>query len=292
MSPKLYSLTAMVFGAGFVGACSSASVPAGLDDSGATDTGTRHDSGIGETGTGDSGRPGDTGSDCCPSGFNLHSCTEKDGGMGLACHDPAEGCASSTMCGEGCDPVVTGTCGVTSALRWYTTCGYPVCGEGPDGGSSDAGVCPTVGSSCTTKGEACGTPDKANCGSTFVCDDHDPKGPGGDACPVSSRTFKDGIQYVGDAELQMLHDETLRVKLATYNYKSKVADPGPKHLGFIIEDNPASLSVDPTHNRVDLYGYVSMVVASMQVQEKEIAALRSELDATKRQAAVCAASRK
>jgi hypothetical protein len=287
MNPKLYSFTAMVFGAGLVGACSSASVPAGVDDGGATDTGTRHD-----TGTSDSGNSGDTGSDCCPTDFTIHSCTEKGGGTGLACHNPAEGCASSAICGEGCDPVVTGTCGATSALQWYTTCGYPVCGGGPDAGPTDAGVCPAVGSSCTTKGEACGTPDKANCGSTLVCDDHDPKGPGGDACPVSSRTFKDGIQYVGDAELQTLHEEALRVKLATYNYKSKVADPGPRHLGFIIEDNPGSLSVDQAHNRVDLYGYVSMVVASMQVQEKEIAALRSELDATKRQSAACAASRK
>jgi hypothetical protein len=56
-----------------------------------------------------------------------------------------------------------------------------------------------------------------------------------------------------------------------------VADPHTKHLGFIIEDQPESLAVDQTHHRVDLYGYVSMMVAAMQVQEKEIAALRQEL---------------
>jgi hypothetical protein len=239
MIRKLPSFTAIALSAGLAAACSSASIPAGVDDDAGSskDTGTGRDTGAADSGPGDSGPHADSG------------------------------------------PVTD--------LQWYTTCGYPVCPEVPDASATDSGACPTVGSSCATKGEMCGTPDDANCGSVLVCDDHDPKGAGGDACPVSSRTFKDGVQYVGDAELQALHDEALRMKLATYNYKSKVADPGPKHLGFIIEDNPRSLSVDAMHNRVDLYGYVSMVVASMQVQEKEIAALRSELDATKRRAAAC-----
>jgi hypothetical protein len=59
-----------------------------------------------------------------------------------------------------------------------------------------------------------------------------------------------------------------------------------------VEDQPQSLAVDRGFDRVDLYGYVSMVVASVQVQEKEIAALRSELEATKRHAAACDAARK
>ena len=32
------------------------------------------------------------------------------------------------------------------------------------------------------------------------------------------------------------------------------------------------------HDRVDMYGYVSMVVAAMQVQEKEIAELRAQVE--------------
>jgi hypothetical protein len=97
-------------------------------------------------------------------------------------------------------------------------------------------------------------------------------------CPVSSAKFKDDIEYVGGAGLQELHDETLAIHLATYNYKAQYDDPNPKHLGFIIEDNPRSPAVDWSHDRVDIYGYLSMVVATMQVQEKEIAALRRELD--------------
>jgi hypothetical protein len=55
------------------------------------------------------GSPTDAGA-CCPAGSDLHACTFTDGGTGLACHDPALGCASSTVCGQGCDPVVMGRC--------------------------------------------------------------------------------------------------------------------------------------------------------------------------------------
>jgi hypothetical protein len=180
-----------------------------------------------------------------------------------------------------------GDSGSMSALQWYTTCGYPVCDVGADAGEDAApgdANCESVGAACSSKGDTCGTATNANCGVTLVCDDQDPKGPGDRDCPISSRAFKDGIQYVSDAELRALHDEALGLKLATYNYKPQVADPKPKHVGFIIEDNPESVAVDSTHSRVDLYGYVSMVVAGMQVQEKEIAELKKELEASRREA--------
>ena len=270
---RLFSvLTAATLCSGVaIGACSATEIPAGQDNG------------------------GDSGSDagnCCPATSNLYACTFADGGAGFACHNPAMGCASSTTCGEGCDPVVSGTCGGgsgdsgTSNLKWYTTCGYPVCDVSDGGGAPlDAGpACAPVGSSCTDQGQTCGTPSDANCGSTLICDDHDPKAMG---CPISTKKYKTGINYVDEAQLAQLHDETLNIKLATYNYKSAVADPDPKHLGFIIEDNPSSLAVDKMHNRVDMYGYFSMIVASMQVQEKEIAELRSELKASERDAAAC-----
>lgn len=47
---------------------------------------------------------------CCPTTWEMHSCTFPDGGAGTACHDPAQGCAASTVCGEGCDSVVIGRC--------------------------------------------------------------------------------------------------------------------------------------------------------------------------------------
>jgi hypothetical protein len=104
-------------------------------------------------------------------------------------------------------------------------------------------------------------------------------------CPavLSSAKFKNNIEYVTANGLAKLHDETMRVRLATYNYKSQFGDPDVKHLGFIIEDNPKGVAVDGTHEHVDLYAYVSMVVAAMQVQEKEIADLRRQLEEARRQ---------
>ena len=213
----------------------------------------------------------------------------------------AAACATGELCCEGADDSCSPTCSnVTScpvygrpckadagpptdagppAFQWYMTCGDPVCRE-PDAGA-DAGtvVCPPQGSACTTKGETCGNPDQ-NCGAVAVCDDHDPRG-GVGGCPISTKKAKQDIAYVGDAELTRLHDETIGMKLATYRYKGPFVDPNDPnatHLGFIVEDQPRSLSVDRGHDRVDLYGYMSMAVATMQVQEKEIAALRKQVD--------------
>jgi hypothetical protein len=47
---------------------------------------------------------------CCPTNFNLYSCEKPNGGTGFACHNPALGCASSQVCGQGCDPEVSGRC--------------------------------------------------------------------------------------------------------------------------------------------------------------------------------------
>jgi hypothetical protein len=135
----------------------------------------------------------------------------------------------------------------------------------------------------------CGTPSQTNCGIVMVCAASDPKhGPGG--CPISTRKYKDGIEYVDRQQLQQLHDETMGIRLATYRYKPQVADPGPTHFGFIIEDNLQTPAVDPMHDRVDMYGYVSMVVAAMQVQEKEIADLRAQVQAARSDAASCRAN--
>jgi hypothetical protein len=51
---------------------------------------------------------------------------------------------------------------------------------------------------------------------------------------------------------------------------------GPQ-LGFIIEDIEPSLAV--SGDQVNLYGYLSMAVAAIQVQQREIDALRLELSA-------------
>jgi hypothetical protein len=168
-------------------------------------------------------------------------------------------------------------------LHWYTTCGGPICVDPPP----DVTVpdCPVEGTPCKRQGDTCGDPATSLCGSIVVCDDHDPKAGG---CPISTRKAKKDIAYLDDAELARLHDETLRMKLATYRYKGRFIDPNDPdatHLGFIVEDQPQSLSVDRGHDRVDLYGYMSMAVATLQVQERRIEAQQRRIDALERELA-------
>jgi len=175
-------------------------------------------------------------------------------------------------------------------LQWWNTCGDPVCGTpNSDAGSlvDDAGApCPAAGTGCTTSGETCGSRNSSvNCGAVEECSAADPAV----ACPLSSRKFKNDIHYVDDPELEMLRDEALHIRLATYSYRPPFGDSDARHLGFIVEDDPQSPAVDHGRDRVDLYGYVSMVVATMQLQEREIADLRRQLDETG--GAVCRAPR-
>jgi hypothetical protein len=96
-------------------------------------------------------------------------------------------------------------------------------------------------------------------------------------CPTSSRSAKRNIQYVAGSERQVLAKEVLDVKLARYHYRD-AKKPGLK-LGYILEDHPsASFSGD---GRVDLYAYMSAVVALAQEQQAEINALKAEVAALK-----------
>ena len=223
-------------------------------------------------------------------------------GLGCTGKDPlAVDAGSSSVGGTSGLGGGTSTAGTSSSvggasgvqLLWYTTCGYPSCRIlAPDASVPDSGPpCPAVGAACTDEGQTCGTRSDFNCGVIRVCARQDPKAPPY-SCPISSRQYKDGITYLNNADLQQLHENTLATRLATYTYKSEVAEPNTQHLGFIIEDQPQSAAVDAIHNRVDLYGYVSMVVASLQVQEQEIAELRQELNTARRDAAVCRKARR
>jgi hypothetical protein len=74
------------------------------------------------------------------------------------------------------------------ALRWYSTCGAPVCHPAlPDAGglTDDAGApCPAIGSTCSAAGAYCGTSNPFfNCGATEECAPTDPTmNPTG--CPI------------------------------------------------------------------------------------------------------------
>lgn len=178
-----------------------------------------------------------------------------------------------------------GSCGgdpgsPTGPLVYYTTCGDPVCTTPDMGGwrpKPGISLCTTekAGDSCTPDGKQCDP--KSDCNEVLRCASKDPKSsPGG--CPISRRAYKTGIEYLDADGLKRYADELKKLRLATYKYKSG----GPTHLGFIIEDVEPSVSVDSPRDMVDLYGYTSMAVAALKLQDQKIALLEQELAALKK----------
>jgi hypothetical protein len=95
------------------------------------------------------------------------------------------------------------------------------------------------------------------------------------SCPVSTAGAKEDIHYVSDSDAEHLRQSLMRIPLATYRYKGP---DSTTHLGFIIEDvELRSPAVLPSRDRVDLYGYVTMAVAALQRQEKDIAVLKADV---------------
>ncbi len=90
---------------------------------------------------------------CCPVGWDMYTCNEENGSTGLNCHNPELGCASSLVCGAGCDFQVRGRCPVCDPL---------VC---PAGSRWDVSLCKWV-PGCAT-GSDCSGPLPALC---MVCD--------------------------------------------------------------------------------------------------------------------------
>jgi len=173
--------------------------------------------------------------------------------------------------------------GQSTRLSWYSTCGDPVC-AGYRGPFPGVPLCSAQkeGDVCTTSNAQC-DPQSA-CNTRLRCTDKDPKQQAG-GCPISRATFKQDIHYLSDAQRAQLHREIQALKLATYRYK----EAGPNaalRLGFLIDDVPrgagsalATLAVDAERDQVDLYGYTSMLVATVQVQAEQIEALRAEIRA-------------
>ena len=223
---------------------------------------------------------------------------------GTAGSSAATACPPNLALPAICRMCADGTCGVAEckdgrfaawrcpedgeeALRWYTSCGAPVCSSDPDPFDD-----PSI-PNCTTEreGGACDQENTrcdgvASCGATLICAKTDPTmGPGG--CPRSRARFKQEIDYLSQKELLAYHDELIDLPLASYHYRS-APSAGPQ-LGFIIEDIEPSVAVSGDH--VNMYGYLSMAVAAIQVQQAQIAELQRELERMRSQlqleASVC-----
>jgi hypothetical protein len=175
-----------------------------------------------------------------------------------------------------CVPAPSTTDAGAGGLRLYYTCGDPVC-HGYTAGSG-ASLCTTekVGDVCTVEGEKCDPQD--DCNALVICASSDPTmKPGG--CPISRLRYKQDVHYLSAPELTRYRDELLAMKLATWRYKH---DPSKERLGFMIDDNEGSAAVDGKRDLVDLYGYTSMAVATIQLQAQQIETLKQEVAAMKK----------
>jgi hypothetical protein len=172
--------------------------------------------------------------------------------------------------------------------------GFPACDcatapTGADDGTIDPGggtaqvTCNAKGlCESTFKGEVCG---KEVCTKNQTCCSGmplpEPKCIDGNMCPISQARHKKDIKYLSEDRKQTLADELLGFRLATYRYKSE-RDDERAHLGFIIDDVAPSPAVTSNGERVDMYGYQTMTVATLQVQAKEIAELRRQVEDLKK----------
>lgn len=160
-------------------------------------------------------------------------------------------------------------------LLWFSTCGDPVC----SGYTKPEGVAPCTaeqleGNPCDAEGVTCDP--MSDCNALLVCATKDPKQNEG-GCPISRAEFKTDIEYLAPADLEQYAADLHSLRLATYRYRSAPAD-APSRLGIILEDNEQGIWVDAKHDRVDLYGYASLAVATLQLQQRQITALQAEVE--------------
>jgi hypothetical protein len=178
--------------------------------------------------------------------------------------------------------LIAGGCGndPSPPPRFFFTCGDPVCrGHVPSENIAACAPAQAVGGMCGPEGETCDPSDA--CNRRLLCSREDPTlQPGG--CPISLASWKKDIRYLDETEKRRQHDAVMRMPLATWRYATE--DGGaPLRLGFLIDDVGDAPCVQPSGQRVDLYGFTSMAVAAVQVQAQEIDALRSELAALRRE---------
>jgi hypothetical protein len=220
-----------------------------------------------EAGKGESGTGGAAGGDECPPDLVLPAICRMcdDGSCGAAMC--SGGSFSRWYCPEDDD-------NMSGELRWFETCGHPVCGSGDD--PFDDPTTPNctgqeAGEPCDDEGALCDG--VLSCGASLLCTASDPTmRPGG--CPRSRTRFKDEISYLDAQQRRDYHAQVMSLPLASYRYKH--AEGAGPQLGFLIEDVEPSVAVSGDH--VNMYGYLSMAVAAIQVQQAQITALQRELE--------------
>jgi len=214
------------------------------------------------------------------------ACTRAADASGTTCSYDGASCTCGSFCptypvGQAdcdADAGITQNCCDRSKIEWH-------CFDGPAFCKTPR---PRVGSACGTEGESCALAEPGECGQPILSCSKGVWTLPNVSCPVSTARAKREIAYVDRDGTERLHDQLMSTRLASYRYNSPAPDGmgggDARHLGFIIEDMPeGSAAVLPSRDRVDLYGYASMTVASLQHQQREIDELKAELEKLRRE---------
>lgn len=96
-------------------------------------------------------------------------------------------------------------------------------------------------------------------------------------CPTSRRAAKEQIHYLADEERKQIADKILDLKLTTYRYKPGHGNSSEPQMGFIIDDVQQAPFIMPNGDRVNLYGYISAAVITLQQQQAMIEQLQDRI---------------
>jgi hypothetical protein len=200
--------------------------------------------------------------------------SSSSGGLcgGATCR-PTEACCGTKCSDLAADSSNCGACGTlcgAGQICQGSTCQASPCFGAPNCAAGNS----CCGQSCCNEAQVCCVlPGPVSTWGCAAADAGCVPGCMGPTCPISSKRYKKDIEYVSPAQRDTLHDELLRLPLATFRYKTEDATARPR-LGFMVEDATSPSCVAAPGDRVDLYGYT---VAAVQAQEQEIRDLRAEV---------------
>jgi hypothetical protein len=243
-------------GAGATGGAATGGSPSGAVSTGGVNGG-----------TGATGLPGAGG-----SGPTAGKGGQGAGGVGGVKGEAPDGSTDDMTGGGGVDAGGTSTCGPSPQCprcALGACCGATCCGPGERCDTSGATPQCRCGASaaCTAPAHCASAIGGPNiCG--FICCSAN--------CPISRREFKRDIRPLTVDDLGRVYEQLRQLQLTTYQYRGTPVD-SPRRLGFIIDDTKTPLPINPDGMSVDLYGYMSMAVAAIQTQSREIAELRAAL---------------
>ena len=93
---------------------------------------------------------------------------------------------------------------------------------------------------------------------------------------TSSRDYKKNIQIVDANQFPVMLSKVMNMVPTTYEYKEEYGGDGNKKLGFISEEMPKEVT-SKDGKAVDLYELLTMTIAAMQEQQKQIEELKSQI---------------